>query len=155
MFSSNFFRIVFLSFPLLTLTLGCNENKEQVATSVSGMTFDDFRYPERYATIVESAEAGNVQAIKMLALYYSSLPKTDLRNLEYWSGKLAKIEGSGAFSNLILSFARHNKCDRAWEVLGKNYLNFADYPFFQVKGSMEFIDGKCGRKTLIPVTPRN
>ena len=73
---------------VITMASACSQEvvdkvPSQEDTTESGV-FDDFRYPERYAAIVEAAESGDERSIFTLARYYANSPKTDLRNLEYW-----------------------------------------------------------------------
>ena len=108
--------------------------------------FQDFQYPEKYAAIVEKAEGGDEKSVIMLKDYYSNFPRTDLRNLEYWSNKSVVWEGKKAHINLIVALASHNQCERAWSILGRTYSDRTSFPFYSNTEGAEFIDEKCERK---------
>lgn len=131
---------------LISLTLhSCsNDNSKSNKSTESGI-FENFKYPERYAKIVEAAEHGDKNSINELKQYYSNFPHTDLRNLEYWSMKSAEFGGRNELTNLIIALSLHQKCERAWEILTENYKNPDDFSFYESDGISETLDGKCSR----------
>lgn len=131
------------------LASSCYPGNEQQPESQKDVmesgVFDDFRYPERYAAIVEAAEAGDAGSIRILVRYYSNFPKTDLRNLEYWSMRASQIGGPQELTNLIVALASHDECERAWHFVEESYKEPSEFAFYKAERGVEVIDGTCGR----------
>jgi hypothetical protein len=142
-------RSLFIGIAIVMVTACSQEppdnGQDQNDVTESGI-FDDFRYPERYAAIVEAAESGDEKSIGMLAQYYANFPKTDLRNLEYWSLKASQIRGRGELTNLIVALASHGECGRAWKIVHDTYANPSEFEFYKAEGAEEVIDGTCKRE---------
>ncbi|WP_291201492.1 hypothetical protein [Hyphomonas sp.] len=135
----------------ITFLLGagcCQEVADRVpaqADVTESGVFEEFQYQEKYAAIVEKAEAGDEQSISTLMRYYANFPSTDLRNLEYWSLKASRVEGREALTNLIYALALHGECERAWSFVYESYPDLTQFPFYKVDGADEAINGWCRR----------
>jgi hypothetical protein len=121
-----------------------DKGQDQTDVTESGI-FEEFKYAQEYAAIVEKAEAGDETSISTLARYYANFPSTDLRNLEYWSLKARRVEGREALTNLIYALALHGECERAWNFLDGSYPDRTEFPFHKVEGADETINGWCRR----------
>lgn len=140
--------ILFLGIALM-LGSACSQEvadgvPDQADVTESGI-FEEFQYQEKYAAIVEKAEAGDEASISTLARYYANIPSTDLRNLEYWSLKASQVEGREALTNLIYALALHGECERAWSFLNESYPRRTEFPFHKVEGADETINSWCRR----------
>ena len=130
---------------IILFATSCSSDESDNKVDIEAGTFDDFKYPEKYAAIVESAEAGNKKNTILLARYFSNVPKTDLRNLDYWSRKASKFNGRDEMTNLIVSLTLHEKCQQAWKVLELYYDKPSEFAFYGLTSRHEKINDRCSR----------